>query len=210
MSGTRRKPGRMGPYVEGYRVRLLELGYAPDTVRNELKVLGQLGRWMAKRHLGPEQLDGPVLTDFITMRRCERFRRVRTLRSFGKLLAYLDASGVSAARPRPPATELDVLLGEYEQWLVAKRALAPRTVLRYSALARKFLAVRVSAYDALGVTGLNGKVVARFLLDECARLSLGSAKGRVTELRSLLRFLHLKGPQSTVAWRLGPPCRGLA
>jgi hypothetical protein len=46
MSGTRRKPGRLGPYVEGYRARLLELGYTPGTVRGMLKVLGQLGRWM--------------------------------------------------------------------------------------------------------------------------------------------------------------------
>ena len=46
MSGTRRKPGCLGPFVEGYRVRLLELGYTPGTVRGMLKVLGQLGRWM--------------------------------------------------------------------------------------------------------------------------------------------------------------------
>jgi site-specific recombinase XerD len=208
MSGTRRKPGLMGPYVEGYRVRLLELGYTPDTVRNELKVLGQLGRWMANRHIGPEQLDGPAVTDFIAMRRSEGFKRVGTLRSIGKLLTYLQASGVSVARPRPPATELDVLLGEYEQWLMAKRAVAPRTVLRYSALARKFLAARVSTSDALGVTGLNGKVVARFLLDECARLSLGSAKGRVTELRSLLRFLHLKGLTQLSLGESVPPVAG--
>jgi len=43
MSGTRRKPGRLGPFVEGYRVRLLELGYSPQTVRAMLKVLGPVG-----------------------------------------------------------------------------------------------------------------------------------------------------------------------
>lgn len=47
MSGPRRKPGRLGRFVDGYRVRLLELGYTPQTVRGMLKVLGQLGRWMA-------------------------------------------------------------------------------------------------------------------------------------------------------------------
>jgi hypothetical protein len=34
------------PYVEGFGARLLELGYTPGTVRNALKVVGQLGRWM--------------------------------------------------------------------------------------------------------------------------------------------------------------------
>src|SRR5206468_157567 len=32
-----------------------------------------------------------------------------------------------------------------------------------------------------------------FLLEECARVSVGSAKGRTAELRSLLRFLFLRG-----------------
>jgi integrase len=35
--------------------------------------------------------------------------------------------------------------------------------------------------------------VSSFLVRECARVSIGSAKGRVAELRSLLRFLHLRG-----------------
>lgn len=46
MSGTRRRPGRLGPFVEGFRVWLLEAGYTPQTVRGMLKELGSLGRWM--------------------------------------------------------------------------------------------------------------------------------------------------------------------
>ncbi len=46
MSGPRRNPGRLGPFVEGYRAWLLEAGYTPGTVRGMLKELGQLGRWM--------------------------------------------------------------------------------------------------------------------------------------------------------------------
>ena len=52
MSGTRRKPGRLGPFVEGYSVWLLEAGYTPQTVRGMLRVLGQLGRWMASEGVG--------------------------------------------------------------------------------------------------------------------------------------------------------------
>ncbi len=37
MSGTRRRPGRMGPFIEGFSARLLEVGYTPPTVRNMLK-----------------------------------------------------------------------------------------------------------------------------------------------------------------------------
>ena len=43
MSGTRRKPGPLGPYVGGYRSWLLELGYSPLTVTHSLTALGHLG-----------------------------------------------------------------------------------------------------------------------------------------------------------------------
>jgi site-specific recombinase XerD len=48
-----------------------------------------------------------------------------------------------------------------------------------------------------GIDGLTGTDVTAFLLAECTRLSVGSAKGLVGELRSLLRFLHLAGPVAT-------------
>jgi len=49
MSGTRRKPGRLGPFVEGYRIWLLEVGYTAQTVRAMLKDLGRLGAgWMLR------------------------------------------------------------------------------------------------------------------------------------------------------------------
>ena len=41
--------------------------------------------------------------------------------------------------------------------------------------------------------GLTGADINAFLLRECGRVSAGSAKGRVAELRSVLRFLYLQG-----------------
>ncbi len=40
---------------------------------------------------------------------------------------------------------------------------------------------------------LGGEHVTAFLLRECERLSIDSAKGKVGELRSLLRFLFVRG-----------------
>ena len=51
MSGTRRKAGLLGSQVEGYRAWLLRRGYTPQTVRNMLKDLGQLGLWSAAEGL---------------------------------------------------------------------------------------------------------------------------------------------------------------
>jgi hypothetical protein len=43
MTGRRRKPGRMGPFIEGYRAWLVGLGYTPETIKNMLAMVGDLG-----------------------------------------------------------------------------------------------------------------------------------------------------------------------
>src|SRR4051795_4893898 len=92
--------------------------------------------------------------------------------------------------------------------LVGERGLAPSTVLRYENTARRFLTEQAMADDVFTPTGLTGSDVSAFLLRECARVSAGSAKGRVAELRSVLRFLYL---QEITPLRLGtavPPVGG--
>jgi hypothetical protein len=79
---TRRKPGELGPYV-GYRSKLLSLGYAPETAKGQLKVLGQLGRWMAVNGLAPSELNADN-----RRRRSSRARAADYLR-FGADLAFL-------------------------------------------------------------------------------------------------------------------------
>ena len=61
MSGTRRKPGRMGPHIDGFRDRLMELGYTPGSVRQILKLVGHLGRWMVNADVEVSQLNETVI-----------------------------------------------------------------------------------------------------------------------------------------------------
>jgi len=92
--------------------------------------------------------------------------------------------------------------------LVQERGLAATTVLRYENTARRFLREQASVGDGFEPAALNGMDVNAFLLRECARVSAGSAKGRVAELRSVLSFLYLQG---VTPLRLGtavPPVGG--
>lgn len=209
MSGTRRKPGRLGPFVEGYRVRLLQLGYTPETVREMLKVLGQLGRWMASEGVELGQLDAAAIDEFLAARRAGGDRRVPRVRALGQLLRYLRDVGVMSPEGGPrELTPLERLIAEYHGWLVDERGLASATVLRYEKLARRFLGERVAVEDERGVENLTGAEVSAFLVRECARVSLGAAKGRVAELRSLLRFLHLRGLTELALADAVPPVAG--
>jgi site-specific recombinase XerD len=108
------------------------------------------------------------------------------------LLSYLREAGVTPAA-KPPQTPLEGLLGEYRIWLVRERGLAAATVLRYENTARRFLQQQAMPGGELKPAGLTGADVNAFLLRECGRVSAGSAKGRVAELRAVLRFLYLQG-----------------
>ena len=193
MSGPRRQDGSLAPFVSGYRVWLLEAGYTPQTVRGMLKELGSLGRWMDAERVEVGALTVAAIESFLADRRAAGRQRVPTVRALGSMLTYLREVGVMGAEQPPAVTPVEALVGEYRGWLISDRGLAAMTVLRYETLARRFLTARVSVADELGVAGLDGAVVSRFLLGECGRVCLGSAKGKVAELRSLLRFLHVRG-----------------
>jgi site-specific recombinase XerD len=77
--------------------------------------------------------------------------------------------------------------------MLRERGLAESTMLRYGKTARRFLREQAVRDGVLVPATLTGTDVNAFLLRECARVSAGSAKGRVAELRSVLRFLYLQG-----------------
>jgi site-specific recombinase XerD len=207
MSGTRRKPGALGQHVNGYRSYLLALGYTPETVRGQLKALGQLGRWMAARGLMPAELSLARVKEFLADRRADQFRQAPYRRGMVMLLEYLIAEDVVVADDLPARTALEDLVDAYHEWLVDDRGLAATTVLRYEKTARRFLQ-QSGRVEAVNVAGLTGAEVSAFLLAECARCSVGAAKGRVAELRSLLRYLYLRGLTPLPLAAAVPPVAG--
>jgi len=191
----------MGPFIESYREALLGRGYTPLTVRGLLQHVGALGRWMAANDVEPADLDVVVLEEFLAYRRAVGRVQVRTTRSLASLLDHLGELGV--VTPQEPVP-VDPLLAEYRVWMVGDRGLAPLTVLRYENLAVRFL-------DGVGdrpLGSLTGRDVSGFLLAETARVSVGSAKGRVAEMRSLLRFLFLSGRTEHALAASVPPVAG--
>ena len=191
-ASTRRKPGQLGPQVEGYRGWLAHQGYTSQTVRNMLADLGQLGLWMSREGLVTAKLDEDAMVAFLAARQAAGRRSARGPRAMMPLLSYLREAGVIPAA-KPPQAPLGALLGEYRIWLARERGLAAATALRYESTARRFLQQQAMAGGVLKPAGLAGADVSAFLLRECGRVSAGSAKGRVAELRAVLRFLYLQG-----------------
>ena len=154
--------------------------------------LGRLGRWMSGEGLVPAKLDEDAMAAFLATRQAAGRRGGLGPRAMMPLLSYLREAGITPAA-KPPRTPLGALLGEYRMWLARERGLAAATVLRYESTARRFLQQQAMAGGVLKPAGLTGADVNAFLLRECGRVSAGSAKGRVAELRAVLRFLYLQG-----------------
>ncbi|HEY1276527.1 MAG TPA: hypothetical protein VGF25_16575, partial [Thermoleophilaceae bacterium] len=162
MSGSRRKPGRLGPFVDGYRAWLVGRGYSPSVVIRSLVTLGHLGRWLERNALAVDQLTAEAVSGFLAEYRVDRGRLPGA--SVWPLLEYLRAEG--AVPPEPPAVVVPVeqLVGEYRQWLRCERGLAPVTVRAGEQFAQRFLAGRVSADDPRGVLGITAAEVNAFLV----------------------------------------------
>ena len=206
MSGTRRKPGCIGRFVSGFQTSLSEQGYSALAVRNMLKDVGALGRWMQERDLQPGQLTPAVIADFRLDCLAVGRRKVPSVKSFEPLMRFLRDEGV-LGEPPEPESPVGRLLADYRRWLVAERGLAESTVIRYENLARRFLQLHWVG-DGVGAETLTGAEVVAFLLRESERVGVGAAKGRVAELRSLLKFLFVRGLTPRLLTTAVPPVAG--
>ena len=191
MSGSRRKPGPLGPFVEGYRAWLLGRGYSPSVVVRSLITLGHLGRWLQRNELAVDQLTAEAISIFLGEYRADQGRLPGA--SVWPLHEYLRAEGAVAPEPPAVVAPVEQLIGEYREWLVCERGLAPVTVRAAEQFARRFLGQRVDAGDPCGVLGITAGEVNGFLMRECARVSSGSAGCFTYRLRSLLRYLAVRG-----------------
>jgi site-specific recombinase XerD len=194
--------------VDGYRSSLLLLGYTRETVRGQLKVLGQLGRWMSVHAVTPAELSLARIEEFLVDRRADGSRQTPYRRGLVLLLEHLISENIIVASSPPLRTALDEVVDAYREWLIHDRGLAAATVLRYENTARRFLQQRARKGDGVDVANLTGAAVNAFLLAECARCSVGVAKGRVAELRALLRYAYVQGLTPLALSAAVPPVAG--
>lgn len=206
MGTTRRKSGVLADEIEPYRQWLVGRGHTPETIRLMLRELSQLGLWLAAHDLPGSSIDTASVAAMFEQRR-RQGHRAPGVRGARVVEQFLRDRGLLTVQSVDPS-ELDLLLTRFHGWLVDERNLTESTVLRYGNTARRFLTEQALHDSRLDVAGLTGGDVNAFLLRECARVSTGSAKGRVAELRSVLTFLHVHGLVASALAGAVPPVGG--
>lgn len=190
-----RVSGPLAAYGQGFLEELSRRGYTPLSAANQLRVMAHLSRWLLSHELGLDELTIERVEAFLEARRAEGYTCWRSQRGLTPLLDFLRGQGV-APTPVPAAarTPVEELLADYCRYLLDERGLAKATVGNHVRVAGLFLAERCRAHRGeLVLEDLTAGEVAGFVVAECAKRSVGSAKILVSGLRSVLRFLHVSG-----------------
>ena len=192
--------GPLGGHASAYRKELAGLGYSPWTASAHLYLMADVSRWLDENEVAPETFTSARVNQFLASRRAAGQHRRLSPRGLIPLLGYLRAAGVlSEEAEEEPASPTDRLVKEFVGYLATERGLAPRTIVGYERVARRFLldcAPDAPAKD-WSVADLDARQVNVFLLMDTARLSVGSANNVTTALRALLRFFYVRGFTST-------------
>ena len=189
-----RVTGPLSPFREGFRAWLETAGYSRKMCAVHLRLMGDLSCWLGGQEETIAGLSAPLLAEFIAGRRAAGLCTGLSMRALRPLVEYLRGTGaVLAEEPAPPSGPVEVAIAEYVSYLHAERGLAAGTIEHESVLVRPFLAGRVREGGLKDLELLTAAEVQAFVLD-CARSASPARVQRTgTALRSLLRFLHLRG-----------------
>lgn len=184
--------GPLAPFSGAYRAELERRGYTPWSVRYELQQVARLSCWLEARRLPVGSLTRARIEQFIGEYRRQSDRSRCSVQGLVTLLDVLCALGVlEPERSAVPSTPTDVLLGSFQNYLLAERSLATRTAASYTADARRFL--DGLADDDVALVAATASDVTGAVLTEAERVSVSTAQSFVAALRSFLRYCFIEG-----------------
>ena len=186
--------GPLGPYRSGFHDDLVRQGYR--STHHHLYVMAQMSRWLCSEKLSASELSTTSIAPFATWRTTVGYTTTLSTLRVSALVGYLiDVGAMSAGEPVPPDTTSGQILERYRSYLTDERGLAAMSIRNYIAVADTFL-------SSLGLASLDREtelaetttaMVSAFVLEQCQRGKVASAKAMTTRLRSFLRYLYLEG-----------------
>lgn len=182
---TVRISGPLTRYVEGFAAELRARGYTELSLRNQLRLMSDLSRWLQSKRIPVEVFDLAAMHRFIARRR-RTYTHFTSERALAPLLAHLQA--VRAVAPFVVAQlPRSGLLRDYEQYLVEERGVTPAVCERYLVVADEFLVHRRAS-------PLTARDVTRHV---SAHAGIGGFAGWLSALRAVLRFMFVTSKTET-------------
>lgn len=133
--------GPLGPHIDAFIHMLMETGYARESQRRAVWLIGDFSRWLRKRGVVDRDLTAAHVDVFLRARKRRRTPRIEDLPTLMRLMSHLAGSGVivvaSTTQALTPAQELEI---KYVEYLRKERNLAPATVHANRFEARRLMA----------------------------------------------------------------------
>ena len=185
--------GPLAPYASGLAAELETLGYATTSAVIQLQVAAHVSRWLAAEHLGPADLNDPVIERFLAARR-RSHTNYYSRRSLVPMLGYLRRIGVSPSElAPPPPSAADPVLTRFRRYLLVERSLTVPVAEAYSHWVAPFVEHVAGTAQAVELGPVAAGDVTGFLTAYLPGLSRKSAQMTACSLRCFLRFLHAQG-----------------
>lgn len=182
VSARVRVSGPLASRIAGFAAELREQGYTDLSLANQLRLAAHFSRWLGERAIEPRQLTPELVERYVSLR-----RRTRTgwtsKRGLVALLRYLGLGELLAPAARRPGGACGEVLDRYHAYLVDERGLSGGRRAACESLAEAFL-------DGRQPTRLTSADVRTFVRSLASRPGF---VGRLSALRSVLRFLHVAG-----------------
>lgn len=189
-----RMTGPLSLYQDAIWTDLLARGYTRLSAKNVLRLAAHLSRWLLAKDTTLEQLTQDRIDAFLRHRCAQGYVCWRSPHGLEPILATLRTRKV--VPPAEPAPEEDSpparLLREYRGYLLEDRGVAPCTAVGYVRTGRRFV-TELGVEELADVSQLTSADVSGFVLREARTMATGTAKLTVSGLRSLLRYLHVRG-----------------
>lgn len=172
---------------------LCEQGYTKSTMRRKQLLVDKLRQWCSLQSLKVEELNKQKMDQFIKsqgMKLVTRRGDRATLRLF---LQHLKNLGIiPSSSERTKACLLDRIEQNFVQYLSYERGLSQLTLVRYSSMARCFLAEHFGQ-NTIQMESLKAADVTRFMLGYVPTVKRSTARLMATCLRTFFRYLYVDG-----------------
>jgi site-specific recombinase XerD len=180
-------------HIDSFLDYLQSNGYVPQSVMNTRSIVMAFARWIQGALISVEDLNENHLAAFVKRRAPRPYARVE-LRALRRFVAYLRIESVlpsmAGSKPASPANDLTQL---YIDYLQTDRGLAKNSILVYTPFVRDFLIYRLVQRGHLALEILDAETIRAFMTERIVNRSSGWVRLLGIALRSLLRFLFLRG-----------------
>jgi integrase/recombinase XerD len=180
-------------YVDSFVDQLHAKRYVPQSVALKRSIVMAFAQWSQGQGIGVDDLSEDYLSAFVK-RRPFRPGSAIEMRALRQFLRHLRVErGLPASTGGNSASPVDDLTEHYINYLRTERGLAKNSVLAYAPCVRDFLTYRWAKTGSLALKTLDAETIQAFLMARIAHRSLEPARLVSVALRSLLRFLFLRG-----------------